>query len=315
MAATRRKPAKRKTAGKPAARRRTSKAKRKEGADWTMRIMVVLAIVAAVSVVLYYSCDRQIHDAIAETAVKAKREYRQDTDVPPYPVPQYADMEIPQWEPTATSQLIEHTGYTVSYNGATKTPDWVAYELTREETRGREKRSNRFIPDPACRYACATDADYYRSGYDKGHMAPAGDMKWGRQVMRESFYYTNIAPQAPKLNRGVWKTLEESIRKWAVRDSAIVVVCGTITGKTAKKIGPGRVAVPRAYYKVITAPYIREPRAIGFIFPNENRSGRLENYAVPVDSIERITGMDFFTPYPDSIEERIEQSNDYEAWL
>lgn len=313
--ATKRKPARRKPVKRTAPKRRGSKAKPKESVDWTMRIMVVLAILAVISVVLYYSCGRKIHDTIIETAQKARSEYAANTAGTAGPVPQYTGMEIPVWESTSSSQVIEHTGYTVSYNGDTKIPDWVAYELTRDETRGREKRSNRFRPDPASRYRCATDADYYKSGYDKGHMAPAGDMKWSSTVMLESFYYTNIAPQAPRLNRGVWKKLEENIRLWADRDSAVVVVCGPITNGSEKTIGPNGVTVPRAYYKVITAPYVRKPRAIGFIFPNENRSGALESYAVSVDSVERVTGMDFFSQYPDSIEKKIECSTDYEAWL
>lgn len=314
--APKRKTGKRKTSKKTATKRRTSKRKIKGGGtDWTMRIMVALAILAVISVILYYSCGRQIHNAIVETATKARQEYSQNAAAVTYSVPQYTGMEIPQWKSTSTSQIIEHEGYTVSYNGATKIPDWVAYELTREETKGTEKRSNKFKSDPASRYRCATDADYYKSGYDKGHMAPAGDMKWSSTVMLESFYYTNVAPQAPKLNRGAWKKLEENIRKWAGRDSAIVVVCGPVTDGSTKEIGPNEVLVPRAFYKVITAPYIKNPRAIGFIFPNENYSGRLETYAVSVDSVERITGMDFFTQYPDSIEEKIEKSNDYEAWL
>lgn len=313
--ANKRKSGKRTSPRKPTAKKRRLKRKGKESPDWTMRIMVVLAVLALISVILYYSCGRKIHDTIIETAAKAKQEYAQVGERPAYSVPRYTGLEIPQWESTATSQIIEHTGYTVSYNCDTKIPDWVAYELTREETKGKEKRSNKFKADPESRYDCATDADYYKSGYDKGHMAPAGDMKWSRQVMLESFYYTNVAPQAPKLNRGVWKKLEESIRQWADRDSAIVVVCGPVTDGSSKRIGPNGVTVPRAYYKVITAPYVRNPRAIGFIFPNENRSGRLESYAVSVDSVERVTGMDFFSQYPDSIETIIEMSNDFEAWL
>lgn len=274
--------------------------------------MVVLAILAIIAVILYYTCGRRIHAAIEEASAKNKSGNIENTI---QSVPRYTGLEIPRWESTKTSQIIEHTGYTVSYNSETKIPDWVAYELVREETKGTEKRSNKFKSDPASRYLCATDADYYKSGYDKGHMAPAGDMKWSATVMRESFYYTNVAPQAPKLNRGVWKKLEENIRQWACRDSAIVIVCGPINDSTSKTIGPNSVTVPKAYYKVITAPYVENPRAIGFIFPNENRSGRLETYAVSVDSVEKVTGMDFFAQYPDSIETVIEKSNDYEAWL
>ena len=102
-------------------------------------------------------------------------------------------------------QIIHHTGYIVSYNKDLKLPNWVSYELTREETKGKEKRSNRFITDPLVKGLIATNADYARSGYDKGHMAPAADMKWSPQAMEASFYFSNICPQHPQLNRRGWK--------------------------------------------------------------------------------------------------------------
>ncbi len=211
-------------------------------------------------------------------------------------------------------QLIRHTGYTVSYNSIWRLPNWVGYELTRQETRGKENRSDRFIADPLARGAIATNSDYTRSGYDKGHMAPAADMKWDAQVMKESFYFTNICPQHPELNRRRWKDLEEKIRDWAIADSAIIIVCGPIVNDQPRTLGKNKVAVPQKFFKVILSPYLTSPKAIAFLFDNQRSVDPLRSYVVTVDSIERLTGLDFFAPLPDELEDRIEARADCLQW-
>lgn len=224
------------------------------------------------------------------------------------------DLERPILLTPRQEQLIRHAGYSVSYNKDLKIPNWVSYELTREETQGREKRSDRFIADPEVEGAIATNADYARSGYDKGHMAPAADMKWSAEAMRQSFYFSNMCPQHPQLNRRSWKDLEEKIRDWAVADSALVIICGPITDKQPKTIGHNRVAVPEQFFKVVLAPYAKPIRAIAFLFDNRQATAPVSSYVVTVDSIERLTGMDFFAPLPDEIENRIEARSDYKEW-
>ncbi len=211
-------------------------------------------------------------------------------------------------------QIIHHTGYIVSYNKDLKLPNWVSYELTREETKGKEKRSNRFITDPLVKGLIATNADYARSGYDKGHMAPAADMKWSPQAMEASFYFSNICPQHPQLNRRSWKKLEEKIRDWAIADSAIIIICGPIITKQPKTIGKNKVAVPQQFFKVVLSPFAKPMRAIGFLFNNRQAVEPLSTYAVTIDSIERLTNMDFFAPLPDEIENKIETEANYFQW-
>ncbi|WP_175629703.1 DNA/RNA non-specific endonuclease [Bacteroides acidifaciens] len=211
-------------------------------------------------------------------------------------------------------QIIRHTGYTVSYNKELKLPNWVSYELTREETKGKEKRNNRFIADPLVKGTIATNADYTRSGYDKGHMAPAADMKWSPQAMKESFYFSNMCPQHPQLNRRGWKNLEEKIRDWAIADSAIIIICGPIITKQPKTIGKNKVAVPQQYFKVVLSPFVKPMQAIGFLFNNRQALEPLSTYAVTVDSIERLTNMDFFASLPDEIENKIEAEENYFQW-
>jgi DNA/RNA endonuclease G, NUC1 len=230
------------------------------------------------------------------------------------PVPSGKELDIPVSLTPRQEQIIRHTGYTVSYNKDLKLPNWVSYELTREETKGKVKRNDRFIADPLAKGPIAANTDYARSGYDKGHMAPAADMKWSRTAMKESFYFSNMCPQHPQLNRRGWKKLEEKIRKWAVADSAIIIVCGPILEKRPKTIGKNKVAIPRQFFKVVLSPFAKPMRAIGFLFGNKQSVEPLSTYAVTVDSIEQLTGMDFFALLPDEIENKIEAEANYFQW-
>lgn len=229
-------------------------------------------------------------------------------------MPTAEELAIPQMIVPRKEQIIHHTGYTVSYNENLRLPNWVAYELTRQETQGNAQRTNRFISDPSVKGVIATNSDYARSGYDKGHMAPAADMKWNSTAMKESFYFSNMCPQHPELNRRKWKDLEEKVRDWAIADSAIIIICGPIIEKTPQKIGKNKVTVPQKFFKVILSPFTASPKAIGFLFKNERSVSPLATYAVPVDSIETLTGMDFFSPLPDELENRIESQVNSAQW-
>lgn len=230
------------------------------------------------------------------------------------PVPSSKDLDIPHSSIPRQEQIIHHTGYTVSYNKDLKLPNWVSYELTRQETKGKEKRGNNFIADPLVKGAIATNSDYARSGYDKGHMAPAADMKWSPAAMKESFYFSNMCPQHPQLNRRGWKNLEEKIRDWAVADSAIIIICGPIVDKQSKTIGKNKVTVPKQFFKVVLSPFAKPMRGIGFLFDNEMAVDPLSSYVVTIDSIERLTNMDFFASLPDEIENKIEAESNYLQW-
>lgn len=216
-------------------------------------------------------------------------------------------IEIPVMQSRKGGQILKRKGYTASYDADYKTPQWVAWELTRKDTKGRAERTNKFLPDPDVRGAKAYTGDYTNSGYDRGHMAPAADMKWSKQAMEESFYLSNICPQNSNLNRGDWNDLEEKCRDWAKGYGVVYIACGPIyDSKRPKRIGNNKVAVPNAFYKVVFIHDKQQPKAFGFLFPNQSGHRPLRKYLVTVDSVEKRTGIDFFPALPDDLERQVE---------
>ena len=212
------------------------------------------------------------------------------------------------------SLLKEYTGFTVMFNPENHTPDWVGWELLRSEANGDISRSNRFWCDESLP-GCAITDDYRNAGYDRGHLCPAADQKWSAEAMEDCFSLANIAPQDHSLNSGAWSTLEKKERQWAERDSALVIIAGPVYNDSdTSVIGKTGVRVPSAFFKVLLAPYVEKPRAIGFLYPNMKASGNMEDYALTVDEVEKITGLDFFSALPDSIEDYVESHKLFKEW-
>lgn len=223
-------------------------------------------------------------------------------------------IEVADMPHDVPSLLKSYTGFTLSFNPENCTPNWVGWELLASEARGETGRSNKFWTDESLRN-CPYTEDYRHSGYDRGHMCPAADQKWSERAMIDCFVMSNICPQDHSLNSGAWQTLEKKERKWAERDGAIVIVAGPVYEKTdTKRIGESGVRVPSAFFKVICAPYIKEPRAIGFVYPNMSSPGNMEQYVMTVDDVEKLTGFDFFSALPDEIENEIEKNTSFREW-
>jgi endonuclease G len=221
-------------------------------------------------------------------------------------------LEIPKTK--SSDKIISHTGYSLLYNEKYKQANWVAYELTKEETNKIFERSNKFISDPQVKSVNAFNKDYAGSGYDRGHLAPAADMGWSASTMIESFYYSNMSPQQPGFNRGIWKKLEELVRTWAIENKAVYVVTGPVLAKGLFTIGYNKIAVPNYYYKVILDYQNPNIKGIGFILPNESSKSLLQNYAVSIDSVEKVTGLDFFYLLKDQEENLIEKELCINCW-
>ena len=189
-------------------------------------------------------------------------------------------------------------------------------ELTATEAKSKKtERSNKFVPDPQVKGSTAMNEDYTRSGYDRGHLAPAGDMKWSAKAMRESFYLSNICPQKPKLNRGIWKDLEEQCRLWALDNGSLLIVTGPVITGDMKRLGKNRVAIPKAFYKVLCYHTEKGYKGIGFLFENRDyKDNSLKSMAIPIDSVEKATGIDFFPSIPDDQENEMEAAVDWSRW-
>ena len=225
----------------------------------------------------------------------------------------FAQLELPKYD--ADDTIIKHRGYTLSYNSKYKQANWVAYLLTRPSTslRTRFQRGEFFAPDPLIP---GTDfsVDYQKSGYDRGHLAPAADMGYSMETMVQSFFYSNMSPQLPRFNRGVWKKLEMQVRNWAVEYDSLYVVTGPIFDSVMPTIGPHRVAVPKAYYKVLLQKRNGNWKGIGFILPNSNTKVDFKEYATNIDKVEEITGLDFFIELKDNVEIDLERTFKIEIW-
>jgi endonuclease G len=224
-------------------------------------------------------------------------------------------LEIPSYTQKRNySQQIEHKAYTVDYNEEWRLANWVAYPLTADHTKGPVERYNKFDPDPQVKGATAQWWDYKYTTYDRGHLVPAGDMKWDETAMRECFYLSNIAPQDHAFNEGDWNYIENRVRGWANFFGEVYVVCGPIVSAHPETIGENCIAVPDSFFKVVLCDMRGDWNAIGFICPNDPTHHNLSHYCRTIDEVERITGLDFFPLLPDDVEEIIEAGYDKEAW-
>ncbi|MBR5102241.1 MAG: DNA/RNA non-specific endonuclease [Muribaculaceae bacterium] len=209
---------------------------------------------------------------------------------------------------------ITYSAFTVHFNPTEHIANCVAYELSGEHTTGTVGRYKRFECDFDVK-GCALPEYYSRSGYDRGHLAPAGDFKWDATAMRQTFLMTNVCPQNHSLNEGMWHKLEKKVREWAVRDSLLIVVAGPVPETHYEHTERGEVAIPQRFFKVVSAPKACPARTIAFVFNNEPCRGSLKEYAVSVDSLEKITGFDFHAGLPADMQAAMESECDYSIWL
>lgn len=215
---------------------------------------------------------------------------------------------------STTGEVVRHTYFTLSYDEDHEQAEWVVYEITRERLNENwAARPNTFRPDPDVRTESATPRDYNGSGYDKGHLCAAADMAFDEKAIDETFLMSNMSPQKPAFNAGVWRELEECTRDWARKFKRVYVATGPVLTQTPLgSIGFSKVTVPGAYYKVLYAP--EQHKAIAFVMPNELSSKPVMDYATSIDKVEQLTGLDFFPNLLKGLDEEIEASLDKEAW-
>lgn len=224
-------------------------------------------------------------------------------------------LETPRIETKVSELILYHEGFAISYNQSRRIPNWVAYELTKSETYGDVERTDYFDVDPSVTGPQAKFSDYSHTGYDRGHMAPAGDMKWSKEAMDACFYLTNICPQNHSLNKGDWNDLEIKCREWARRYGRAWIVTGPIvTSKDPKTIGSHHVVVPDAFFKAVLVPRGDSYEAIAYVMENNDKPHDRTACSLSIDELESLTGIDFFCALPDDVEAKVEQKVTPSVW-
>jgi endonuclease G, mitochondrial len=216
-----------------------------------------------------------------------------------------------EYLPKSQGELVKHKYITLSYNENHEQAEWVHYNLNSNMIINNIERTEDFRSDPKVSSGSASKSDYYKSGYDKGHLAPAADMKISRTSMSESFYLSNISPQDSSFNLGGWKKLENLVRAWAENSSLYITTAG-ILEDNLKTIGKNNVSVPDKFYKIIFNP--TKQRMIAFLIPNSKIFNSLSTYVVSVNKIEELTGIDFYSELEDKLEEDLESKASIAGW-
>lgn len=263
-----------------------------------------ILLVIAITTILYFAekyVDRQNEDY---------PEFAEDT-----PVDLNSDEFDARFLPTSTTGVVvNHVYFDLSYSEDHEQAEWVAYALNKSHLSDNDFKRPYFVQDRDVKSGSADWRNYKGSGYDRGHLVPAGDRRFDYNAYHETFLTSNISPQNHDFNSGIWNRLEQKVRYWANRYDGVYVVTGGILESGLRTIGDERVSVPRNFYKIVVDASRSTPKAIAFLIPNEPSQEPFYNYVVTIDVLEEQTGIDFFPGLDDSVEDRMEASIDLAAW-
>ncbi len=219
--------------------------------------------------------------------------------------------EIPSAMPR--EQQVKHQMFTLSYNEGYELPSWAAYRLTAEQAKATGTYKEKYIEDPLVTTGSASVKDYKDAGFIMGQLVPPEDLVISPAAAQETFLTSNTVPHKPVFNKNIWKKLELLVREWAKEGNTLYIACGPVlTDAPFGTFGPNKISIPLRYYKVVLD--VSGERAIGFVFRNNLATGSLKAYAISVDEVEKITGIDFFPDLEDGLEERAEASTDFSKW-
>ncbi|WP_157491956.1 DNA/RNA non-specific endonuclease [Gelidibacter mesophilus] len=213
---------------------------------------------------------------------------------------------------STTGQVIHHQRYSLSYSEPHEQAEWVAYELKKSHLSKSNFKRPYFEIDPAVKTGAASWRNYKNSGYDRGHLCPAGDRNYNQKAHDETFLTSNISPQNHEFNAGIWNSLEQKVRDWARKYDGVYVVAGGVLKDNLATIGNEKVAVPEHFYKIIYDP--NNQKMIAFLMPSKDSKEPLCKFVVPVDSVEVLTGIDFFPQLEDVLENKLEAMSTYYGW-
>ncbi len=218
---------------------------------------------------------------------------------------------------SSEGMLINHSAMSMFYDEKHGQSRWVVHMILPDIINGIQTRTNDFRKDSMVISGTPGKEDYFNTGYDRGHLAASADFRWSKRALSESYYYSNMSPQKPEFNRGKWSQLEDFIRQYVISsNNPVFVVTGGVLTDSLKTIGKEKkISVPKYYYKIIVENNGTDKKGIGFIMLNGTNTKPIISYSVSIDSIEKITGIDFFASLPDSLENRIEKMNNIDSWL
>lgn len=216
-------------------------------------------------------------------------------------------------------EVVKHNAMFLGYFEKHEQANWVSHLILPDIISGNVSRTNNFRLDPKVSTVTATKADYWYSGYDRGHLAPSADFKWSKQALSETYYYSNMSPQKPELNRERWAELESVLRDYVIENvRELYVITGPVLHDSLSiMMNEGRkndVSIPEFYYKIAVDLRADPPLGIAFLMPNGKCAYPVMNYATSIDKIEEITGLDFLPNLPEDIEQMIESNTNAEPF-
>ncbi len=215
---------------------------------------------------------------------------------------------------STTGEIVHHENYSLSYSETHEQAEWVAYELKKSHLSSTNFKRPYFEIDKAVNTGAAHWRNYKKSGFDKGHLCPAGDRRFSKDAHDETFLTSNISPQEHQFNSGIWNTLEQKVRYWARKYDGVFVITGGVLNGNMETIGDEDVSVPNQFYKVLIDSNTGKTKMIAFLMPHENSNLPLYKFVVSVDEVEKLTGIDFFSELDDATENKLEASSSYKGW-
>ncbi|MEQ6123254.1 DNA/RNA non-specific endonuclease [Pseudotenacibaculum sp. MALMAid0570] len=264
---------------------------------------LVILVLLAITLVLYFSWESE-EVPLDGSLTKSNIEEIDENSLEEV---EFVAFDLPS---NIGNQIVSRPFYTLSYNNKHEQADWVAYTLYPLDDSLRVKRRDNFRIDPLVEDGSATLKDYKGSGYDRGHLAPSKAMSYSKEAMNASFFMSNMSPQLPGFNRGIWKKLEAQVLDWSKESDSLYVVTGPVFNKPLGTIGENKVTIPRSYYKTIIRFKGDKMSGLAFLLDNKKSSASYFDFATSIDSIEKVTGIDFYHKMKPELQEKLEANKE-----
>mgnify|MGYP001942464809 FL=1 len=261
----------------------------------------IYTLLSVLVIIIFYVLNDKVDDYISKQE-NSQENISETTDITFY-------------LPTSTTNTVVHNeSYSLSYSEKHEQAEWVAYELKKTHLSKNQFKRPYFIRDQNIKTKSADWRNYKNSGYDKGHLCPAADRKFSKSAYDATFLTSNISPQNHDFNSGVWNRLEQKTRYWADKYNGVYVITGGVLTNSTQSIGYEHVTVPKHFYKILLDTSTKHYKMIAFLVPHQESDQPLYKFTVPVDDIEKLTGIDFFKELDDQTEKRLEANTNYKNW-